>query len=477
MFYKKINFLCASALLCTALISAQPLTVTAATADLTLNIANSTYSGTYSGDLKDDEPSGEGTFTVSTDDADFVLSGTWEDGLLEGDVEINYADGSKTTSQFKNGLITGATTEYHPDGSYSVYNCQKGKPYGRILQYNSKDQLTGYDFYYQMRTVSSLKSQSTDADYNTLLGTSFPDTPQKITGTVAAVFSSSNNCFAILYDAQSHPYVLTYANNSTSKFNQAIVPNLKEGDHITAYGYLQRQDSLKSLEDSLGHSLLVTDTPEDMYALSDSDLNDILSSLTSDASTVYNENAASTLPFILLFAADADDGVDFNINTPSRDYTDIITNPYLYTNTKYSLTGTVQKCVTKYDKGYVQMLISEKDTDNIFYVKYRYEDGNSLPATGDTVTVEGLFNGNYKKIIPAEDAKVIQNSNSDAPTAEDTTSGDGTVAADDSTTQTTSEITDDVTDDDILDEDVMYDSISYVILYPRLSTNNVTIIK
>lgn len=43
------------------------------------------------------------------------------------------------------------------------------------------------------------------------------------------------------------------------------------------------------------------------------------------------------------------------------------------------------------------MLISENNTENLFYVKYRYSDGSSLPATGDIVTVDGVFDGNYKK--------------------------------------------------------------------------------
>ena len=51
-----------------------------------------------------------------------------------------------------------------------------------------------------MRTLSSLKEKSVNADYNVLLGTTFPDTPQKITGTVSAVFSTASNAFVILMD-------------------------------------------------------------------------------------------------------------------------------------------------------------------------------------------------------------------------------------------------------------------------------------
>ena len=63
---------------------------------------------------------------------------------------------------------------------------------------------------------------------------------KKLTGTVSAVFSTASNAFVILIDDQNHPYVLTYVNNSTNKFNQGIIPNLKIGEHITAYGYFAK---------------------------------------------------------------------------------------------------------------------------------------------------------------------------------------------------------------------------------------------
>ena len=446
MLSKRLNLICSGLVLCSAFLTTSAFSVAAATSDLTLNIDNQSYDGTYSGDLKDNKPSGEGTFSVSDAENGFTVSGTWKKGLLNGSVTTTYSDGSYTTSSY-----------------YS------GKPYGRILKYNASQQLTGYDFYYQMRTISSLKEKSTDADYNVLLGTSFPDSPQKITGTVSAVFSTASNCFVILKDLQGHPYVLTYLNNSTNKFNQGIVPNLKNGDHITAYGYLQKQDSLSSLEKKLGHSLLVTEAPENLNSLSDSDLLDELDVLTADSTAVYNELSSNTLPFILIFAADVDGGSSFNIKNPSMDYADIITNPYLYSNLSYTLSGTVIKSVTKYDKEYVQLLVSENGTNNLFYVKYRFsdDDSTSLPATGDSITVDGLFNGNYKKVVPAENAIQIQNYSNNSTDSSDTDS-----ESDEEDTNT-----DDFIDEDIADEYDDYDDIAYVILYPRLTTTSVTINK
>lgn len=446
MLSKKINLLCSGLVVCSALFSASTFSVAAATADLSLTINSQSHNGTYTGDIKNDEPSGEGTFSFSDEEDSYSISGTWKKGLLNGSVTTTASNGSYTSCRYSD-----------------------GKPYGRLLKYNANDQLTGFDFYYQMRTISSLKERSVDADYNVLLGTTFPNTPQKITGTVSAVFSTASNSFVILMDKQNHPYVLTYVNNSTNKFNQGIVPNLKIGDQITAYGYLQKQDSLDSMKGKLGRSLLVTDVPSDLNSLSDSDLNNELDYLTKTSETVYNELSTNTLPFILVFAAEINGHSSFNIQNPSMDYSDIANNPYLYSNLSYTLTGTVQKAIANYAKGYVQMLILEEDTANLFYVKYRYSDGSSLPATGDNVTVAGSFNGNYKKIIPSENAKLIAvapTDSSDASGKIDSTSIDSNVEA-----------IDEFVDEDVADEYEDYDDISYVILYPRMTTTSVTINK
>lgn len=445
MLSKKINLLCSGLFVCSALLSASTISVTAANADLSLSIDGQSYSGTYNGDLDNALPSGDGTFSVSNAENEFTISGTWKKGKLNGSVQVTNSDGSYTTCHYS-----------------------EGKPYGRILKYNTNDKLTGYDFYYQMRTVSSLKEKSVDADYNLLLGTTFPDAPQKITGTVSAVFSTASNAFVILIDDQNHPYALTYVNNSTNKFNQGIIPNLKIGEHITAYGYLQKQSTLDSLDNSLGRSVLISDVTSDLNILSASELADELDSLTDNSEIVYNEFSTNTLPFILVFAADVDNA-SFNIQNPSMDYSDIANNPYLYSNLSYTLTGTVQKAIANYAKCYVQMLISEEDTANLFYVKYRYSDGSSLPATGDNVTVDGLLNGNYKKIIPSENAELITTAPAD--NSKDSSENDS-ISIDSNT-----EPIDEFIDEDVADEYEDYDDISYVILYPRITTTSVTINK
>ena len=65
MLSKKINLLCAGLVTCSALFSTSTISVAAANTDMSLTIDSQSYTGTYTGDLKNGEPSGEGTFSFS----------------------------------------------------------------------------------------------------------------------------------------------------------------------------------------------------------------------------------------------------------------------------------------------------------------------------------------------------------------------------------------------------------------------------
>ena len=81
-----------------------------------------------------------------------------------------------------------------------------------------------------------------------------------------------------------------------------------------------------------------------------------------------------------------------------------------------------------------------------------------------------VFDGNYKKIIPSENAKLI----SPTPSKNNKKDSDTTDSTGD---DTTAEELDAFVDEDVADEYEDYDDIAYVILYPRLTTVSVTINK
>lgn len=122
---------------------------------MSLTIDSQSYTGTYTGDLKMANHLAKVPFLFQMKRLIFCIR------------------------NLEKGKLNGSVTTTASDGSYTSCHYSDDKPYGRLLKYSANDQLTGYDFYYQMRTLSSLKEKSVNADYNVLLGTTFPDTPQK----------------------------------------------------------------------------------------------------------------------------------------------------------------------------------------------------------------------------------------------------------------------------------------------------------
>ncbi|EET60569.1 hypothetical protein BRYFOR_07387 [Marvinbryantia formatexigens DSM 14469] len=361
---------------------------------IAVTIFSDTYYGTYEGNMENGVPAGDGTLTCSDDSADFTLTGTWEAGILNGKATINYSDGSYLTASFKDGLISGRVKDCLADGSYRVYSCTDGRPYKFITYYDASGNETGVDAFYQMQPVSSLKDACIEPEYGLMLNSFYSTTPYKISGTVLGTFDDSTSTFVLLEDGDEHIYVLTYKNVATDKYNQAIVPNLVTGDTITAYGFLQKCDVLSSISD-YRRSVPVTSEP-DSSALPES----ILQS--EEVKTENLRSSNSTVPFLLLFAADVRGEAATDRLAPSYEYDDVARNPYLYSDLSCSITGEVTQAQINYENGTVSIRMEESGTQNKYVVRYTFSDGDSIPAIGDTIVVDGAYAGNSKALSEAD---------------------------------------------------------------------------
>lgn len=357
--------------------------------ETTVTIFFETYAGIFSGDLENNMPSGRGTFAYSTDDPEFTLDGNWKNGLLNGEAIIKYNNNSRLDANYKSGLISGQVTDYSADGSYKIYHCDKGKPYGVITRYSNNDKLLGYDFFYQMQSIADLKKDSITVDYNLLLNsTSYTNTnPLKIECTVLGVYDNSNSAYILAIDSKSHYYILTYTNNSTDKFNQAIVPNLSIGEQVTAYGFFLNPNSLSNI-DNLGISTLITDSP----ITKNNPSLDILGTYCND-----------TLPFIRLFTASFLNTDTFNRTSPSYEYQDVLRNPFNYSGLECNLTGKILDAQINYSKQTLAIHLCESKTNNIYFLSYSFSENDILPATGNIVSISGKYFGNAKQQISDED--------------------------------------------------------------------------
>lgn len=390
---------------CSSIILAFLFTASAIASDSTTNTAvtvfYSTYYGSYSGQTENNSPSGEGSFICTDGYSDFSLTGTWEDGLLNGDALIQYGDGSYIEATYKQGLISGSVKEYHANGSYETYSCSDGRPNGLITHYDADDNITGFDYFYQMKPISDLKNASIETEYSLLLNTEPGTTSYKLSGIVLTTFDDSSSTYILFQDYENHFYILTYKNKISDKYNQAISPNLISGDRITAYGFLQKQASLASVS-SIYPSMpaVVPSYSETSDSVIDSQ------GIVLNTSDFLSEEI--TLPFVSVFAVDLDEATDFDRSNPSFEYEDVIRNPYLYSNLKHTITGTVTRANINYKKSIVQMNLLEQGTENEYFIRYSFSEGDPLPSIGDTISFKGTYRGNDKRL---QDNKSILSAN------------------------------------------------------------------
>lgn len=388
---------------------------------ISVDILSATYSGAYTGNALRNKPEGPGTFTFSSENDNFILTGTWQQGLLQGSTVITYPDGTQISAEYEDGLINGEVTRRFSDGSYEKFHCNDGRPYGRIIKYDSSDKVAGYDYYYQASPLSELKAKSETADYHTMLNapSELLIKPLKISCTVVSIFEDSETAYIKLSDSNNNLYIGKYNNTSPDKYAQAIVPNLKVGDEITAYGYLQKSAFIQNSE-NIGSSILISDFHNiNTTTLSNETLEESQNTDSSDdgnfssldengaesetetesesESAASNMDFGNTFPVICLFAADLSSDSQIT-DTKTIVYSDIIRYPYQYADQKFKLSGTVMKQTIDYNLQTTQIIFAEENTDNYYYATYNFSSDSVLPAIGDYVVITGTYQGNYKNM-------------------------------------------------------------------------------
>lgn len=76
-----------------------------------------TVNGTYSGEMLDGKPNGEGIFTLKdADGREFIYSGNWTDGILNGHGSSEIVNSFRVEGEFKDGVLDGEGRYYLPDG-------------------------------------------------------------------------------------------------------------------------------------------------------------------------------------------------------------------------------------------------------------------------------------------------------------------------------------------------------------------------
>ena len=337
------------------------------------SIGTRQYAGTYNGDATADIPEGSGSLTLD--------------------------DGTVISGKFSNGLPDGALRETASDGSYSTYKVSDGKPYGKRNYYSKDGNLFSCDWYYDQQLVSELVSSASDPDYRELLSDPNSYTQQifQISGTLNTILNDSLNSYLLITDSSGHEFVCTYKNTILDPSSQAWIPNFREGEAVTLYGFFTGAEKLDTTEllpavsgfsDSQlvlkqlldGKELKLTSTPDDF----------------SDSTLTSEKLFSNTLPYFSLFYGTINSSEEvFDVNADLT-YDTLSRYPYSYSTDFYNATGKVCSLSVNYETESVTMLVQETLSKKFLYTTYSYGDKDFFPLIGDQISFKGLVKGNKK---------------------------------------------------------------------------------
>ena len=335
--------------------------------------------------------------TVPESDSQFTITGKWDTNTsaFTQDCTIAYSDGSTQSIEYnKKGLIQGDIRTDFPDGSYQTFSAASGKPYKALRTFSSSDELTAIDWYYKCTLMSTWKSDADTVDYDTLMETPYEyiDLPFTVKGTVEAIYEDSNNHTDIkLKDDDGNVYLFYYQSEDVNNFASANVPSLSVGNQLKITGifssiqdpetsdmhlYEHMTGSDYSL-DSLKENMQNSDFIDALDKLSKKDDQDESTSALLKMSEVNDPDLEEPFPLFNSVTAEVV-GNDCDPMKLTNTYQEICQNPFYYIDSDITLDGTVVYEDFDADASKLTLLVSEKNTSNVYAVTYEAQNFNSI---------------------------------------------------------------------------------------------------
>ena len=335
--------------------------------------------------------------TVPESDSQFTITGKWDTNTsaFTQKCTIAYSDGSSQSIEYnKKGLIQGDIRTDFPDGSYQTFSTASGKPYKALRTFSSSDELTAIDWYYKCTLMSTWKSDAGIANYDALMETPYEyiDLPFTVKGTVDAIYEDSNNHTDIkIKDDDGNVYLFYYQSEDVNNFASANIPSLSEGDNLSITGifssiqdpetsdmhlYEHMTGSDYSL-DSLKENMQNSDFIDALDKLSKKDDQDESTSALLKMSEVNDPDLEEPFPLFNSVTAEVV-GNDCDPMKLTNTYQEICQNPFYYIDSDITLDGTVVYEDFDADASKLTLLVSEKNTSNVYAVTYEAQNFNSI---------------------------------------------------------------------------------------------------
>ena len=359
-----------------------------------VDVLGAVYYGTLS-----DSSDGKSTIftTVPESDLQFTITGKWDESAsaFTQSCTIQYSDGSSQSVEYnKKGLIQGDVRTDFSDGSYQTFSAASGKPYKALRTFSSSDELTAIDWYYKCTLMSTWKSDADTVDYDTLMETPYEyiDLPFTVKGTVEAIYEDSNNHTDIkIKDDDGNVYLFYYQSEDVNNFASANIPSLSEGDRLSITGIFSSIQDPETSDmhlyehmtgsdynfDSLKENMQNSDFIDALDKLSKKDDQDESTSALLKMSEVNDPDLEEPFPLFNSVAAEVV-GNDCDPIKLTNTYQEICQNPFYYIDSDITLDGTVVYEDFDADASKLTLLVSEKNTSNVYAVTYEAQNFNSI---------------------------------------------------------------------------------------------------
>ena len=359
-----------------------------------VDVLGAVYYGTLS-----DSSDGKSTIftTVPESDLQFTITGKWDESAsaFTQSCTIQYSDGSSQSVEYnKKGLIQGDVRTDFSDGSYQTFSAASGKPYKALRTFSSSDELTAIDWYYKCTLMSTWKSDAGIANYDALMETPYEyiDLPFTVKGTVDAIYEDSNNHTDIkIKDDDGNVYLFYYQSEDVNNFASANIPSLSEGDRLSITGIFSSIQDPETSDmhlyehmtgsdynfDSLKENMQNSDFIDALDKLSKKDDQDESTSALLKMSEVNDPDLEEPFPLFNSVAAEVV-GNDCDPMKLTNTYQEICQNPFYYIDSDITLDGTVVYEDFDADASKLTLLVSEKNTSNVYAVTYEAQNFNSI---------------------------------------------------------------------------------------------------
>lgn len=319
-----------------------------------------TYTGSYLGETQNGIPNGKGCFETDEDSPEqFIYDGEFESGIFSGEGIVTWNETTKFESEFEDGVPTGNGIITYEDGSYEKIRHSEGVPVGGITLFTEDGEYQEQDFFYEGERIQDLLNIASIPEYEELFvdENGYYGDVFKITGTIENISETEKKCILKIRDREGDLYWSEYSNVSYQLHNQAIMPDMKQGDECTLFGFFKGINTYSGDE--------------------------------------TDEDSGYMFPEIVAITAIGNEERTIDFKADSFEYERVCKSPYTYYNKRNTIKGNVDKIVYRNDESWYLRFISENG--NIYYVLVDSKKVSYIPTPGDFITVSGFYKGLYKE--------------------------------------------------------------------------------